>query len=182
MEMIGFIGLGTIGSVVAEHLRKAGYPMVVHDIRPEALDPLVKVGAQLATSPAETAQHCRVVFSSLPGPAEVEKVALGSNELLHGVHDGSIYIYLSSSSPELICRVESEFQRVGACVMDAPLIVGKLGIANKNVQILASGSVDTYHEVKPLLDALGDTVVYTGALGSGTVLNWPTIWCAEALA
>src|SRR5262245_29954497 len=171
MELIGFIGLGTIGSVIAAHLRKAGYQMVVHDIRPEALDPLVKVGAQLATSPAETAQNCRVVFSSLPGPAEVEKVALGSNGLLHGVHDGSIYIDLSSSSPELICRVESEFQRVGACVMDAPLIVGKLGIANKNVQILASGSVDTYHEVKPLLDAFGDTVVYTGALGSGTVIK-----------
>ena len=171
MEMIGFVGLGTIGGVVARNIQKAGYPMTVHDIRPEATEQLVKAGARCATSPAEAARHCRVVFSSLPGPAEVEKVALGADGLLHGIHDGSIYVDLSSSSPDLIRRIESEFQRCGARVMDAPLIVGKDGIANKSVQVLASGAAEDYAEVKALLDTFSDTVVYTGELGTGTVIK-----------
>jgi 3-hydroxyisobutyrate dehydrogenase len=171
MQMIGFVVLGTIVGVVARDIHKAGYPMTVHDIRPQATESLVKAGAQRATSPAEAARHCRVVFSSLPGPAEVEKVALGTNGLLHGVHDGSIYVDLSSSSPDLIRRIENEFQRRGARVMDAPLIVGKDGIANKSVQVLASGCAEAYEEVKPLLDAFSDTVVYTGELGTGTVIK-----------
>jgi len=171
MEMIGFVGLGTIGGVVARNIQKAGYPMTVHDIRPEATERLVEAGARCATSPAEAARHCRVVLSSLPGPAEVEKVALGTDGLLHGVHDGSIYVDLSSSSPDLIRRIEGEFQLRGGRVMDAPLIVGKDGIANKSVQVLASGSAEAYEEVKPLLDAFGDTVVYTGELGTGTVIK-----------
>jgi len=171
MEMIGFVGLGTIGGAIARNIRKAGYSMMVHDIRPEATDPLVKGGAEFAGSPAEVARHARVVFTSLPGPPEVEEVAVGANGLLDGVHDGSLYIDLSSSSPDLIRRIEAEFRLRGARVMDAPLIVGKDGVANRSLQVLASGNSQAYEEVKPLLDSFGDTVVYTGELGTGTVIK-----------
>ena len=62
MEMIGFIGLGTIGGTIAMNLRQAGYPMMVYDIRPEAMQLLVTQGAQSAASPAEVARHCRRSF------------------------------------------------------------------------------------------------------------------------
>ena len=171
MELIGFVGLGTIGGAIARNIKKAGYPMIVHDIRPEAVQPLVETGTRSASSPAEVARQCRVVFTSLPGPPEVEEVALGSNGLLQGVHGGSLYVDLSSSSPDLIRRIEGEFRLRGARVMDAPLIVGKDGIANRSVQVLASGVRDAYEEVKPILDSFGDTVVYTGELGTGTVIK-----------
>jgi 3-hydroxyisobutyrate dehydrogenase-like beta-hydroxyacid dehydrogenase len=171
MEMIGFIGLGTIGGAIARNIQKAGYPMMVHDIRPEAVQPLVEGGAQPARSPAEVARHSRVVFTSLRGPREVEQVALGSNGLLQGVHDGSIYVDLSSSSPDLIRRIADEFRLRGARVVDAPLIVGKQGVANRSLHVLASGTSEVYEEVKPLLDTFGDTVVYAGDLGAGTVIK-----------
>ena len=171
MEIIGFVGLGTIGGAIARNMQKAGYSMAVHDILPEAVQPLVAGGAQPAGSPAEVARRSRVVFTSLPGPREVEEVALGVNGLLQGVHDGSIYVDLSSSSPDLIRRIGVEFRLRGARVLDAPLIVGKNGIANRSVQVLASGTPQTYEEVKPLLDAFGDTVVYAGELGTGTVIK-----------
>ena len=171
MELIGFVGLGTIGGVVARNIQKAGYPMMVHDIRPEAAQPFVEGGSQLAGSPAEVARHCRIVFTSLPGPPEVEQVALGSMGLLPGVQKGSLYVDLSSSDPNLIRRIENEFRSRGARVMDAPLIVGKNGIANRSVQVLASGPQQAFSEVKPVLDAFGDTVVYTGELGTGTVIK-----------
>lgn len=171
MEMIGFVGLGTIGAVVAGHIQKAGYPMTVYDLLPDAAEPLLARGAQRAESGAEVARHCRIVFTSLPGPREVAEVALGIHGLLHGVHDNSIYVDLSSSSADLIGKIEIEFQTHGARVMDAPLIVGKQGIANRSVQVLASGKSDVYYEVKPLLDAFSDTVVYTGKLGTGTIIK-----------
>jgi 3-hydroxyisobutyrate dehydrogenase-like beta-hydroxyacid dehydrogenase len=171
MEMIGFVGLGTIGGVVARNIQKAGYSMSVHDILPEATRPLVEGGARSAESPAEVARRCRVIFTSLPGPREVEEVALGADGLLQGIHDDSVYVDLSSSSPRLIRRIEAEFRRRGAHVMDAPLIVGKDGIANRSVEVLASGAVEVYDEVKPILAAFSDTVVYTGELGSGTVIK-----------
>jgi 3-hydroxyisobutyrate dehydrogenase len=171
METIGFVGLGTIGGAIAKNIQKAGYPMVVHDIRPDAVELLVEKGAQPAGSPAAVARVSRVVFSSLPGPREVEEVALGADGLLQGVHDECVYVDLSSSSPDLIRRIEAEFRSRGARVMDAPLVVGKDGVANRSLQVLASGARKTFEEVKPLLDTFGNTVVYTGELGTGTVIK-----------
>src|ERR1043166_566260 len=166
METIGFVGLGTIGGAIARNLQKAGHPMIVCDIRPEAARPLLDGGAKPAGSPAEVSRHCRVVFTSLPGPREVEEVALGPNGLLEGVRDRSIYVDLSSSSPDLIRRIAVEFRLRGARVMDAPLIVGTNGVANRSLQVLASGDSVIYEEVKSLFDTFGDTVVYTGELGT----------------
>jgi 3-hydroxyisobutyrate dehydrogenase len=101
----------------------------------------------------------------------VEQVALGPDGILQGVHDGNIYIDLSSSSPNLIRRIEAEFSLRGARVMDAPLIVGKHGVANRSLEVLASGAFEVYEQVRPLLDTFGDTVVYTGELGTGTVIK-----------
>jgi 3-hydroxyisobutyrate dehydrogenase-like beta-hydroxyacid dehydrogenase len=171
MKMVGFVGLGTIGGAIAKNIQKAGYPLMVCDILPEAVQPLVAGGGQAAASAAEVARHCQVVFTSLPGPREVEQVALGPDGILQGVHDGSIYSDLSSSSPNLIRRIEAEFSLRGARVMDAPLIVGKHGVANRSLEVLASGAFEVYEQVRPLLDTFGDTVVYTGELGTGTVIK-----------
>jgi 3-hydroxyisobutyrate dehydrogenase len=95
METIGFVGLGTIGGVVARNIQKAGYPMVVHDVLPEAVQPLCDGGARPAGSPVEVARACRIIFTSLPGPREVEEVALGSNGFFHALQGGSVYVDLS---------------------------------------------------------------------------------------
>jgi len=171
MEMLGFVGLGTIGGAIARNIQKANHSLMVYDIRPGAVQPLVERGAKPTGSPAEVAQHSRVVFTSLPGPREVEEVALGANGLLHGMHEGGVYVDLSSSSPDLIRRIDAEFRLHGARVMDAPLIVGKNGVADRSLQVLASGDSKAYEEVKSLFDTFADTVIYTGDLGTGTVIK-----------
>ncbi len=171
METVGFIGLGTIGGAVARNLRKAGYPLIVHDIRPRAVEPLQALGAKAAKSASEVGRHSQVILSSLPGPREVEEAALGPGGLLKGIHDDIVYVDLSSSSPDLIRRIEVEFRSRGAQVMDAPLIVGKAGVAARSLEVLASGDPATFEKVKPILDAFADTVVYSGALGTGTVIK-----------
>ena len=172
METIGFVGLGTIGGVVAKNIQKAGYAMVVHDIRLAAVKPLVDVWRALSRRRRRKSRASAGSFSPrCRGRGRSKRVALGANGLVHGVRDGSIYVDLSSSSADLIRRIGAEFASRGARVMDAPLIVGKEGIAKRSVQVLASGAAGTFNEVKPLFDAFSDTVVYTGELGTGTVIK-----------
>ena len=82
METVGFIGLGNMGSGMAGNIQKADYPLVIYDLRHESTRPFVDRGARYAASPAEVARQCEVTFTSLPGPAEVEAVALGAQGIL----------------------------------------------------------------------------------------------------
>ena len=171
MTRVGLIGLGTIGGTIAKNLLLSGYSLVVHDIRAEAAETLSKQGAEVVASPGAVARACPVVLSSLPGPVQVAEVALGAQGLIDGVREGSVYIDLSSSNPDVIRKIAATLQPRGAQVMDAPLIVGKDGIANKSVQILASGPRDVFDRVKSVFEAFGGPVVYTGDLGTGTVIK-----------
>ena len=74
---VGFIGLGTMGNGMASNLQKAGYELVVHDIRRAAAEQYLAAGAVWADTPKALAEQCEVIFTSLPGPPEVEEVALG---------------------------------------------------------------------------------------------------------
>src|SRR6266446_148072 len=121
METVGFIGLGNMGRGMASNIHKADYPIVVHDLRPDLAKPFVDRGARSATSPAEVARQCDVTFTSLPGPAEVEAVALGSQGILEGIRPGAVYVDLSTSRPTLIRQIEPQFRVKGAHVLDAPV-------------------------------------------------------------
>ena len=92
METIGFIGLGNMGSRMAGNIQKSGYPLVVYDVREEVTKPFLDKGARLGGSPAEVARLSDVTFTSLPGPAEVEEVAVGPQGILEGIEKGSVYV------------------------------------------------------------------------------------------
>ena len=171
METIGFIGLGNMGGPIASHIGKAGYSLMVYDVREGATRPLLEQGAVLGATPAEVAAASDVIVTSLPSPREVEQVALGADGLIGGIGQGKAYIDLSSSHPNLIRKIDAAFRSQGTDVLDAPLIVGKTGIRERDVQVLASGDPDVYARMKPVLDAFSDTVVYTGPLGTGTYIK-----------
>ncbi len=169
METVGFIGLGNMGSGMAGNIQKADYPMVVYDIRQEITKPFVDQGARLAGSPAEVASQCEVTFTSLPGPKEVEAVAMGADGVLEGIQSGGIYVDLSTSRPTLIRQIEPKFRAQGAHVLDAPVSGGKSGAASRNLAVMVGGEKDIYERIKPILDAFGDKVFYAGSIGAGSV-------------
>src|SRR5215212_7778431 len=82
---VAYIGLGTMGSRMVRNLLKAGHEVVVNDVRREAAEPLVGLGAHWADSPALAASGAEITFTSLPGPREVEAVAMGESGVLHGI-------------------------------------------------------------------------------------------------
>ena len=169
METVGFIGLGNMGMGMGGNIQKADYPMVVFDIRDSAMQPFVNNGARSAGSPAEVARLSDVVFTSLPGPHEVESVVTGANGVLEGIKPGGIYVDLSTSRPTLIRRIEPMFRQKGAHVLDAPVSGGKSGAATRNLAVMVGGEWEIYERIKPILDAFGDKVFYAGAIGAGSV-------------
>ena len=169
METVGFIGLGNMGMGMAANIQKADYPLVVHDVRQAAAQPFVDTGARQAGSAAEVARLSDVVFTSLPGPREVEAVALGAGGVLEGIRAGGIYVDLSTSRPTLIRQIEPQFRAKGAHVLDAPVSGGKTGAASRNLAVMVGGERDIFERIKPLLDAFGDKVFYAGSIGAGSV-------------
>ena len=169
METVGFIGLGNMGMGMAANIQKADYPLVVHDVREAAAQPFVAAGARQAGSAAEVASLSDVVFTSLPGPREVEAVALGAGGVLEGIREGGIYVDLSTSRPTLIRSIEPQFRAKGAHVLDAPVSGGKTGAASRNLAVMVGGEREIFDRIKPLLDAFGDKVFYAGSIGAGSV-------------
>src|ERR1700757_4036631 len=106
---IGFIGLGMMGSGMAANLQKAGHELVVHDLRRAAAEPYLAKGAAWADTPRAVAEAAEVVFTSLPGPPEVEAVALGDNGLRSGMNRGKVYFGLSANSPTMVRRINAAF-------------------------------------------------------------------------
>src|SRR6185295_17196451 len=123
---IAFIGLGNMGRHMAANLQKAGHELVVYDTRQEAATGHLANGARWANSPAEAAQGAELILTSLPGPKQVEDVALGEGGILQGAASGAVYADLSTSSPTLIRRIYEQFAAQDIHVLDAPVSGGTI--------------------------------------------------------
>ena len=166
---VGFIGLGTMGSSMAYNALQGGNEMVVHDIRREAATPHLEAGAVWADTPREVAEASEIVFTSLPGPVEVEAVSLGDEGLFQGLSEGKVYFDLSTSTPNLIRRIHEEGAARGIHVLDAPVSGGPRGARTRNLAIWVGGDKDVFDRCKPVLDAIGDKAYYVGPIGCGAV-------------
>ena len=166
---VGFIGLGTMGGSMAYNCLQGGNEMVVHDIHREAATPLLESGAVWANTPREVAEVSDVVFTSLPGPVEIEAVALGEEGLLEGFTTGKTYLDLSTGSPTLIRRIHETYAEYGINVLDAPVSGGPRGARSRNLAIWVGGDKDLFDQYKPVLDAIGDKAYYVGPIGCGSI-------------
>jgi len=166
---VGFIGLGTMGSPMAANLLRAGYPLIVHDIRPIAAEPHQQKGAAWADTPREVAEAAEVIFTSLPAPPDVEAVALGVDGIIVGIRRGAVYFDLSTNSPRLVRRICARFAERGAQMLDAPVSGGPRGAAAGRLAIWVGGDPDSFVRNKRVLNAIGDRPRYIGAIGSATV-------------
>ncbi|MDP6453375.1 MAG: NAD(P)-dependent oxidoreductase [SAR202 cluster bacterium] len=166
---VGFIGLGTMGASMAMNAIKGGHELVVNDIRRESATPHLEAGAQWADTPRQVAEESEIVFTSLPGPREVEAVALGEDGLTEGLTEGKVYLDLSTSSPGLIRDIHARFAERGIHVLDAPVSGGPEGARTRKLAVWVGGDEEIFERCKPALDAIGDKPYYVGPIGAGTV-------------
>jgi 3-hydroxyisobutyrate dehydrogenase len=174
---IAFIGLGAMGGPIAANLQRAGHALQVHDLR------RVPGFADWRASAAEVVHGCEVLFTSLPGPAEVESVAA---QVRGAMPAGCAWFDLSTNSPDSIRKVHREMAGGGVSVLDAPVSGGPQGAASGKLAIWVGGARDVYERFEPVLRAIGDQPLYVGPIGAGTVAklshNLATFAIQSALA
>ena len=167
---IGFIGLGTMGAHFATNLQKAGYDLIVHDLRPQIAKTHLDAGAEWVGSPRALAEISDVIMTSLPGPSEIQAIALEPETgLLAGIREGSVYFDLSTNSPTLIRNIHQAFAEHGAHVLDAPVSGGPSGAESGKLAIWVGGDEAVFNAHRTCLDAMGDQVKYIGPIGAGAV-------------
>ena len=165
---VGFIGLGMMGRNAAANLARKGFPLVVHDIRPEAAAPLQAMGAEVAGSPAEVLWAVDVVVTMVFGPREVEQVVRGPGGFLSGHPEGKVWIDMTTSSPFLMRELAAEFQARGGAAVDAP-VTGSVDAAIRGDMPMFVGGDDAVIErVRPVIEAMGQ-LRKVGGYGNGYV-------------
>ena len=166
---VGFIGTGNMGNPMAVNLVKGGHDVTVHELRREAATNLLEMGAHWAGSPKEATAGSEIVFTSLPGPRDVDAVALGEDGIMEGAVPGSIHIDLSTNSPTAIRRLHQVCGEKSVIVMDAPVSGGVFGAAAGTLAVMVGCDRAVFDRVKPTLDSIGTHVVYCGPIGNGAV-------------
>ena len=166
---VGFIGLGNMGGPLAGFVLKAGFPLVVHDIRREAAAPMLEQGAIWAGSPRDVAAQCDVICICVPGPPEMQAVALDAGGVLEAVKSGSVVIDHTTNAPAIVRDVGRALEARGAQLLDAPLDGGREGALEGQLTLFVGGDEAVLQRVKPVLDTFSRSVVWVGELGAGSV-------------
>lgn len=169
MSKLGFIGLGNMGGNMALCLQDRGHELVVTDVNREAADELLTRGASWADTPADVANAADVVLSSLPGPPQVEAVALGKNGIIESARPGLLYVDLSTSSPIVIQKIDGVFSERGATAVDAPVSGGMQQSRAGELTILVGGEADSFARAESTLQDLARTLIHVGPTGAGAV-------------
>jgi 3-hydroxyisobutyrate dehydrogenase-like beta-hydroxyacid dehydrogenase len=163
---VGFIGLGIMGGAMALNVRAAGHELIVHDVRRDAAEPHLGAGATRADDARELAAASEVVFTSLPGPPDVEAVA---DELIEGMRPGAAWFDLSTNSPTVVRAIHARFAARGIPMLDAPVSGGPHGAKSRKLALLVGGERAVFDRYRLVLEAIGDQILYIGPIGAGSV-------------
>ncbi len=168
---IGFIGIGNMGRPMSLHLLKADYPLVVHDVREDAVEPLKQAGAGTASSPAEVARRSSIVITMLPTSSEVEAVVLGAGGVTEGLRPGGIVIDMSSAHPSSTRMLHGRLAAKGIRMIDAPVSGGVKGAVEATLSVMVGGDEKDFDEVRPILQCMGQNIYYVGGPGCGHAMK-----------
>ncbi|HVY99126.1 MAG TPA: NAD(P)-dependent oxidoreductase [Dongiaceae bacterium] len=167
MTRFGFIGLGTMGSRIAENVLRAAGALIVHDASEAATVAFAAKGARAARTPREVAENADVIFLSLPDSPEVLEVATGPDGIGAGGAEGLAVIDLSTVAPMTPRRLAAEFSARGMAWLDAPVSGGPSGAAAGTLTIMVGGDQAAFDRCRPFFDMIGKNIRYMGASGTG---------------
>jgi 3-hydroxyisobutyrate dehydrogenase len=164
---IGFIGLGLMGGNMAECLQNNGFNLVVMGRNPGAVAKTVARGAVEVTTPKELAEASDIVMLCVTTSEVVESLVFGDAGILAGIKEGATLIDFGTSIPASTRKIGTALAVKGAGMLDAPLGRTPAHAKDGLLNIMAAGDMQTYKQMKPILDVLGENVFHLGALGSG---------------
>ena len=171
MKTLGFIGTGGMGSGMAANLIKAGYRLVVNDLRREQAKGLEKQGAEFKESPKEVAESSELVLSMLPNNDAVRAVGLGKGGLAEATSGAKLWIDFSSIDKDTIVGISGELGKKGWTVVDASAGGVEEVAAAGELALWLSGSKTMFDEHQPIFEAMGKSILHVGELGNAKLVK-----------
>jgi 4-hydroxybutyrate dehydrogenase / sulfolactaldehyde 3-reductase len=168
---VGFLGVGTMGRPMADHLSKNGVQLRVYDVSPDALGYFRDKGITTAASLSDLGAWADILILMLPTPAGVRESLLGSNGAIHTLKPGSIVIDMSTTGPSVTKDCGRQLAQRGIEMVDAPVGKGPAAAAKGDLTILMGGKAEICHSVEWLLKHFGKEMHYCGPLGSGQAVK-----------
>ncbi len=166
---LAWIGLGTMGTSMAQRLNNAGYDVTVHNRTREREADVT--GVKRAASPQEAAAGCDVVFTMVSDTPDAEAVITGEGGALYGMKPGSVLIDMSTISPSVTQILAAQLAEKGVEMLDAPVSGGSEGAQKGTLAVMVGGKAEVLERVRDTLDHLAKTVTYVGPSGSGQLVK-----------
>ena len=176
---IGFIGLGNVGGKLANNLLKNGYKLVVRDLDPKQSKIFRKKGAIIAVSPKELAKKCDVIITCLPSPKICKKVMTSKDGVLQGLSKNKVWLEMSTTDQFEVKKIGLMVKKKGAYALDVPVSGGCHRAATGNISIFAGGNRKVFKKILPILKCMGRKILYTGELGTASILKIITNYLAS---
>jgi 2-hydroxy-3-oxopropionate reductase len=171
MTRIAFIGLGIMGGPMAANLVKAGFEVVGYNRSREKVDRLVAAGGRGAGSIAEAVRGADVVATMVPDSPDVRAVLAADDGVFASVAPGTLVIDFSTIRPDVAAELAATGEAAGLRMLDAPVSGGEQGAIDGVLSIMVGGSESDFDAAKPVLEAVGTTVVHVGPSGSGQTVK-----------
>ena len=176
---IGFIGLGNVGGKLANNLIKSRYKLIVRDLDAKLSKKFKKKGAVIASSPKELAENSNIVITCLPSPKACSKVMTAKNGVLEGLSKNKIWLEMSTTDQSEVKRIGIMVKKKGSHALDVPVSGGCHRAATGNISIFAGGDKKIFKKVLPVLKCMGRKILYTGELGTASILKVITNYLAS---
>ena len=176
---IGFIGLGNVGGKLANNLIKSRYKLIVRDLDAKLSKKFKKKGAVIASSPKELAENSDIVITCLPSPKACSKVMTAKNGVLEGLSKNKIWLEMSTTDQSEVKRIGIMVKKKGSHALDVPVSGGCHRAATGNISIFAGGDKKIFKKVLPVLKCMGRKILYTGELGTASILKVITNYLAS---
>jgi len=164
---IAWIGTGVMGASMCGHLLAQGAHVTVFNRTRSKAQPLLNAGASWAESPRGAAERSEVVFTMVGFPADVREVYFSAEGVVAGAPAGSVVVDMTTTEPSLAIEIASAAAARDVSALDAPVSGGDVGARNATLAIMAGGSAGAFDRVRPLLEAMGKTIIHEGGPGSG---------------
>jgi len=166
MSKVGFVGLGIMGTPMAEHLIKAGHEVFLFSI-PSIPESLVQAGGKACASGKDVAQNADIIITMVPDTPHVAAALFDPNGIAEGLSAGKIVVDMSSISPVETKEFAKKINALGCEYLDAPVSGGQVGAVAATLSIMVGGNEETFNKVKPLFDLMGKNITLVGGNGDG---------------
>lgn len=170
-KKVGFIGLGAMGSPMSQNLVRKGYDLTVCDLIAKRVEPLKKMGAQVADTPREVAEKSDVVITIVLSSPDVRAAILGENGVIEGIKEGATVIDMSTIDPVTTREVSKKLSDKGVKMLDAPVARGVKAAVAGTLAIFVGGEKEVYEQCQEILAAMGSDIEYVGDIGAGEIVK-----------